>query len=325
MEIHRLSAEAVGAAAPLAAAFRTALDGFRGVESRPDAEAARAELLAYLEKGWPVYLAEEEGRPIGYLVCRVDEPCVWAESLYVSPAYRRRGVASALYQKAEELAASFGEDTVYNFVHPNNEAVLAFLRARGCTVLNLIELRKPYASEKLRTKIRMGDQVFDYGGTTDILIKPMETEDEIRGKAFVHWKSWQESYRGIVDPGYLDRLTLERCEDMAFRYPENTLVAKDGGRVIGFACAGALRDAEGEGEVFALYVLEEYQRRGVGYALMKRALALLSGCRTVGVRVLKDNAKAIRFYERVGFRPDGAEQEITLGTPVKVIRMTLEM
>ena len=79
--------------------------------------------------------------------------------------------------------------------------VLAFLRARGCTVLNLIELRKPYASEKLRTKIRMGDQVFDYGGTTDILIKPMETEDEIRGKAFVHWKSWQESYRGIVDPG----------------------------------------------------------------------------------------------------------------------------
>ena len=40
----------------------------------------------------------------------------------------------------------------------------------------------------------------------EIIIKPMETEDEIRGKAFVHWKSWQESYRGIVDDGYLDRM-----------------------------------------------------------------------------------------------------------------------
>ncbi len=112
---------------------------------------------------------------------------------------------------------------------------------------------------------------------------------------------------------------------MARRFPENTLVARDGERVVGFACAGASRDAEGEGEVYAIYVLEEYQRRGVGYALMREALALIEGCRVVCVWVLKDNHKAIRFYERVGFRPDGTEQEITLGTPVKVIRMTLEM
>ena len=162
MIIHHLSAEAVDAAAPLAAAFRVVLCAYRGIESVPDLASARAELLEYLEKGWPVYVAEEDGRPIGYLVCRIDEPCVWAESLYVSPDYRRRGVASALYQKAEELAASFGEDTVYNCVHPNNDGVIAFLRARGCTVLNLIEVRKPYAGEQLRTKIRMGDQVFDY-------------------------------------------------------------------------------------------------------------------------------------------------------------------
>ena len=36
---------------------------------------------------------------------------------------------------------------------------------------------------------------------SELILKPMETEEEIRGKAFVHWKSWQESYRGIVDPG----------------------------------------------------------------------------------------------------------------------------
>ena len=159
----------------------------------------------------------------------------------------------------------------------------------------------------------------------DIFIKPMETEDEIRGKAYVHWKSWQESYRGIVDQGYLDRMTISRCEEMASRYPENTLVAKDGARVIGFACAGAVNGEIDAGEVYALYVLEEYQKRGIGYALMREALSLLKGCRVVYLWAFKENAKARRFYERVGFRQDGTEKELVLGSPVKGIRMTMEL
>ena len=159
----------------------------------------------------------------------------------------------------------------------------------------------------------------------DIIIKPMETEDEIRGKAFVHWKSWQESYRGIVDDGYLDRMTLAQCEEKAFRWRDNLFVAKDGGRVVGFVGYGKAREEADAGEVFAIYVLEEYQKRGVGYALMRRALSLLEGCRVVYVWLLKDNEKARRFYERVGFRADGEEMDYTLGTPVRLIRMALDM
>ena len=158
----------------------------------------------------------------------------------------------------------------------------------------------------------------------DILIKPMETDDEIRGKAYVHWKSWQESYRGIVDDGYLDRMTLAQTEEKAFRWRDNILVAKDGERVVGFVGYGPASGEEGTGEIFALYVLEEYQRRGIGYALMREALSRLEGCRVVVLWALKENDKAIRFYERVGFLPDGGEKEITLGAPVKGIRMTME-
>ena len=71
-----------------------------------------------------------------------------------------------------------------------------------------------------------------------ITIKKMETDDEIRGKAFVHWKSWQEAYPGLVDQAYLDKLTLEKCEDMAYRWPENLLIAKDHERVVGFVGFG---------------------------------------------------------------------------------------
>ena len=72
----------------------------------------------------------------------------------------------------------------------------------------------------------------------DIIIKPMETDDEIRGKAYVHWKSWQESYAGIIDADYLSKLTLDGCEEKAFRWRDNLLVAKDGTRVVGFVGYG---------------------------------------------------------------------------------------
>ena len=55
-----------------------------------------------------------------------------------------------------------GEDTVYNFVHPNNDGMIAFLRAKGYTVLNLIEIRKPYRDETPKTSIRVGNHTFDY-------------------------------------------------------------------------------------------------------------------------------------------------------------------
>lgn len=65
-----------------------------------------------------------------------------------------------------------------------------------------------------------------------IVIKPMESEDEINGKAFVHYKSWQETYPGLIDAGYLEAFTLEKCVATAHRWPGNILVAKDGEQVV---------------------------------------------------------------------------------------------
>ena len=67
-----------------------------------------------------------------------------------------------MFSKAEEIAEAMGDDTVYNFVHPNNEGMISFLRSKGYTVLNMIEIRKPYGGEKLTTKIRVDGNSFDY-------------------------------------------------------------------------------------------------------------------------------------------------------------------
>ena len=162
MEIIKISNTDADRIASLAAAFRTQLKSYKGIQSQPDINAGKEELLEFLESGFPVYAAEDQGDFVGYIVCRIDEPCLWVEHIFVREDCRRKGIATMLFNKAEEIAASMGEDTVYNFVHPNNENMIRFLRTKGYTVLNMIEIRKPYAGENLTTTIPVGKEVFDY-------------------------------------------------------------------------------------------------------------------------------------------------------------------
>ena len=155
----------------------------------------------------------------------------------------------------------------------------------------------------------------------NVEIKKMETDDEIRGKAYVHWKAWHEAYPGLVSDDYLDKLTLEKCEKMAYSWTDNLIVAKDNGRVIGFVGFGDRGDeAPGIGEIFAMYVLSEYYGTGVAQKLMEAGLRQLEGYPKVCLWVLKDNKRAIRFYEKCGFSPDG-EEMISPNLGVSEIRM----
>ena len=159
---------------------------------------------------------------------------------------------------------------------------------------------------------------------SELILKPMETPEEIRGKAYVHWKSWQETYPGMVDAGYLQRLTLENCEERAFRWTSDTWVAKLDGKVVGFAAFGVSREQPGAGELYAHYVLQTNQGQQIGRRLMLLCLEELSRCERIYLWALAANEKAISFYERFGFHRDGAEKMLTLGTPVKALRLVYE-
>ena len=142
----------------------------------------------------------------------------------------------------------------------------------------------------------------------DITIKMPETAEELRGKAYVHWRGWHDAYPGLVSQAYLDRLTLEKCRQLALDRPECVLIAKDGGRVVGFVGFGDRgEEAPDTGEIFALYVLREYYGTGLGRRLMEAGLEQLRRFPSVCLWVLRENARAVRFYRKCGFVPDGAE------------------
>ncbi|HFI0404132.1 TPA: N-acetyltransferase family protein [Streptococcus suis] len=161
-----------------------------------------------------------------------------------------------------------------------------------------------------------------------MLIKPMETENEIQGKAYVHWKAWQEAYAGLLPQDFLQKTyTLERCKDWAVRYPQNILVALVDDRVVGFVCYGSSSQADlsQAGEIYALYVLADFYDRGIGYKLMQAALEKLQSYKQISLWVLEGNARAITFYEKVGFRFDGLEKTVKLGEDRREYRMLLDL
>lgn len=163
MKVREARTEDVTPLAALVARFRVELRRLRGIESTLDTAAAGAEIAEYLERDFPVYVAEaRDGQLAGYLVCRVDGSVVWVESVYVAEDRRRQGVGSLLYARAERLAERLGGQTPYNWVHPNNDRMIRFLASRGYDVLNLIELRRARQNERPAAKVRVGEYEFRY-------------------------------------------------------------------------------------------------------------------------------------------------------------------
>ena len=143
----------------LLAKFRKHLRSFKGEVVDLNIESAKEELSSFLtDSNYPVYICLDNDIVTGYMILKLDG-CVWVEQIYVREDYRRKGVASLFYQEAEKVSQG---DTLFNYVHPNNDVMIAFLRSKGYTVLNLIEIRKPWKDEKTKTIIEVGNNKFDY-------------------------------------------------------------------------------------------------------------------------------------------------------------------
>jgi ribosomal protein S18 acetylase RimI-like enzyme len=149
--------------------------------------------------------------------------------------------------------------------------------------------------------------------------------------ATIRLASWRATYPGIVPAALLDRMDLARNEAwiagrLADPRGQATLVVEDDrGRVAGYALTAPARDddAAGLGELEAIYLDPGARGQGFGRPLLDAAVAELAtaGFATVVLWVLTANASARRFYERAGFRPDGAVRIIDFdGTPIEEVR-----
>lgn len=97
--------------------------------------------------------------------------------------------------------------------------------------------------------------------------------------AEIHVKSWQTTYQGIISQEYLDGLNIaEKEESWRKRSLEGTFVAEDADGVFGFASFGKQRDerySTYDGELYAIYLLQQKQKSGAGIALIAKGVDYL--------------------------------------------------
>ncbi|KAB8125978.1 GNAT family N-acetyltransferase [Gracilibacillus oryzae] len=94
----------------------------------------------------------------------------------------------------------------------------------------------------------------------------------------------------------------------ALNLPENKekiyVAEEEGAGIIGFVWGGLARkqNSNDSGEIYAIYILEEYQGKGIGKKLVQTLAAGFSTMKinTIMVDVLADNLPSCQFYEALG-------------------------
>jgi hypothetical protein len=153
------------------------------------------------------------------------------------------------------------------------------------------------------------------------------TSDDAPALGQMHVASWRETYTGLLPEKMLLLLSAEaRAAAWAkiLQEPAGLTVvylAEHENSIIGFGSCGpqrteTLKTKGYDGEVSAIYVLREFQKRSIGTRLLHAMCSDLirRGFHAAALWVLRDNLKARRFYEHYGAKVIADREDVRDGT-----------
>jgi len=146
---------------------------------------------------------------------------------------------------------------------------------------------------------------------------------DLDAAARVRARCWRESFTGVLPDDVLDNADAwapaqaERWGDEMIARGTTYWLGVDpdaGGEIVGIAHADAAFEAGAPAslELKTLYVLDRAKGSGLATALLHRAVG---DDLPAYLWVIEGNARAIRFYRKRGFAPDGAVRDIEPGWP----------
>jgi ribosomal protein S18 acetylase RimI-like enzyme len=133
----------------------------------------------------------------------------------------------------------------------------------------------------------------------------------------LHLLTWKATYRDhAAEPWYGEQLAAHGLRDWQeivrtqAAHGGGMLIAREPDAIIGFSQYGPAED-DGSGvigHIHRLYVHPARQRTGVGRSLLAASVERLrqNGARAAALWVLESDQRARAFYERMGWKPDGA-------------------
>jgi len=130
----------------------------------------------------------------------------------------------------------------------------------------------------------------------DIIIREASAADE-RGIARIHVDAWHTTYAGIMPDSVLKALSYDKSEKQRRKFIKlhpnlgsKTFVAEtehDG--IVGFAGGGHEQGGHAvyKGELYAIYILEAFQRMGIGTMLVHRVVDYIKSLGLENMRLVK--------------------------------------
>lgn len=130
-------------------------------------------------------------------------------------------------------------------------------------------------------------------------------------------ESWRSAYSDLIPKGEIARfLDKERRQKQFERFIEDNEIVLIGfynGVPCGLTFANKDNDEKLEncGSIYSIYLLEEYWGKGLANKLMNEIVYILKeeGCKQVSLWVYEANTRAVRFYEKCGFKFDGTKKK----------------
>ncbi|WP_263350709.1 GNAT family N-acetyltransferase [Acidicapsa acidisoli] len=140
-------------------------------------------------------------------------------------------------------------------------------------------------------------------------IRPAQSNDA-RAIAHVHLESWKTTYPGIIPEAYIASLKVgdgeQRWQQQLESETNDIFVSHDESGIFGFISGGPIREPIGnyDGELYAIYLLQQRQQQGAGRALVRTLADSLHarGLKSMIVWALEANS-AVDFYKHLGAVP----------------------
>ena len=141
------------------------------------------------------------------------------------------------------------------------------------------------------------------------------TIEDVAAIAAIHVAGWRGAYDGILDPSYIESKTIDhrlnQWKEIFEKNESDIWIAKDEDKAVGFIGYGRLKTAppgtskirpQYSSEIYALYLLPDFYRQGIGTGLFRQAAVNLKTQKhtSLCLWVLDRNKRGCHFYEALG-------------------------